>query len=237
MMRRSKPQAYLLLGRVSNLPTVWTNALAGATLTGVVLHVGPMVLMALALSCIYCGGMWMNDACDAIPDAAARTDRPIPSGDVTLREVWIGTGVLWALGLALLWFSGARATAWLWTSVLLAAIVDYNVRHKFDSLGPLAMGICRGTLYLIAAAVVGTLSIVVGVGAIVLAFYVLSLTFVGKTLGPRAGHVMPWLIAGISLIDAVVIITMAPAREWLWVIAAAAGFIATLTTQRVVSGT
>ena len=74
-------------------------------------------------------------------------------------------------------------------------------------------------------------------GATVMVLYVLSLTFVGKTLGPRAGQIMPWLIAGISLVDAVVILTMAPEAHLLWVLAAVAGFIATTAGQRVVSGT
>ena len=40
----------LVLGRVSNLPTVWTNALAGAALSGAMPGPGPMVLLLLALS-------------------------------------------------------------------------------------------------------------------------------------------------------------------------------------------
>ena len=34
MTGRTKPGAYLLLARVSNLPTIWTNVIAGAALTG-----------------------------------------------------------------------------------------------------------------------------------------------------------------------------------------------------------
>jgi hypothetical protein len=48
---------------------------------------------------------------------------------------------------------------------------------------------------------------------------------------------MPWLIAGISLVDALVIVTMAPGVPLLWVMVAVAGFVATLAAQRVVPGT
>ena len=148
MTRRSKPRAYLLLARISNLPTVWTNVLAGSLLAGVALHPGTVALVAVAISLIYCAGMWMNDACDAGADANARADRPIPNGDVSVREVWIGATLLAAIGLLLVWLSGARGGARAWSVVLIGAVAYYNVRHKADPLGPVAMGVCRGLVYL-----------------------------------------------------------------------------------------
>lgn len=237
MTRRSKPRAYLLLARVSNLPTVWTNVLAGSVLASAS-DVRAVALVAVAMSLLYSAGMWMNDACDAASDARARSDRPVPNGDVSRREVWIGTIVLAALGFAALAVSHVSASAMLWALVLCAAIAYYNVRHKTDALGPLAMGLCRGLLYIVAAsAASATVPLQVWFGAAVLTAYVLGLTFVGKTLGPRAGSVMPWLIAGISLVDALVILTMAPGVPLLWVMIAVAGFITTLAGQRVVPGT
>lgn len=238
MTRRSKPRAYLLLARVSNLPTVWTNVLAGSVLAGGVLNLHTIALVALAMSLIYTAGMWMNDACDAAPDARARADRPIPNGDVTVTEVWVGAAVLAVLGVVVLWISGAQSGARAWTVVLLAFIAYYNIRHKRDPFGPLAMGACRGVLYIVAAsAVASVVPPLAWLGGVVLTAYVLSLTWVGKTLGPRAGRVMPWLIAGISLVDALVIVTMAQGMPLLWVMVAVAGFVATLAAQRVVPGT
>ncbi|MEI6245581.1 MAG: UbiA family prenyltransferase [Acidobacteriota bacterium] len=238
MSRRSKLRAYLLLARISNLPTVWTNVLAGSLLAGAVLNVRAVTLVALAMSLIYSAGMWMNDACDAGADARARADRPIPRGDVTLAEVWAGVAALVVAGAALLWLAHPLAAAWPWSFVLLAAIAYYNVRHKRDAFGPLAMGICRGLLYVVSAsAVVAVVPAPVWFGAAVMILYVLALTLVGKTLGPRAGGVMPWLIAGISLVDALIIVTMAPGVQLLWVMVAVLGFIATLAAQRVVPGT
>jgi 4-hydroxybenzoate polyprenyltransferase len=238
MTRRSRPRAYLLLARVSNLPTVWTNVLAGSLLAGVAIHARSLLFLCASMSLIYCAGMWMNDACDAGADARARGDRPIPNGDVGVAEVWAGAVVLAAMGLMMLWLSGVRPGARAWTVVLLAAIAYYNIRHKGDPLGPLAMGVCRGLLYIVAAS---AMTVVVPTpawfGAAAIVLYVLALTLVGKTLGPRAGPVMPWLIAGISIVDAVIILTIAPGAQLLWVMAAVAGFIATLAAQRVVPGT
>ena len=42
---------YVRLGRVSNLPTVWTNVIAGAVLGGGALAGGSVVATAIAMSC------------------------------------------------------------------------------------------------------------------------------------------------------------------------------------------
>jgi 4-hydroxybenzoate polyprenyltransferase len=228
----------LLLGRVSNLPTVWTNVIAGGALAGAAMQPRLAFAVALAVSCWYTAGMWMNDACDAAVDAVQRSDRPIPNGDVTRREVWIGAGVLTLLGVVILWIAHGDLAAWPWVVFLWAAIAYYNVRHKADPFGPAAMGLCRGLIYVIAASALGqTRALPVWIGALVLIIYVLSLTWVGKTLGPRAGSVMPWLIAGISLVDALLIVTMAPMPALWWALAAIAGFFLTIAGQRVVPGT
>ena len=73
----------LRLGRVSNLPTVWTNALAGAALAaGGAPDLATVAWAALALTLFYEGGMWLNDAFDAEIDARERANRPIPNGEI-----------------------------------------------------------------------------------------------------------------------------------------------------------
>ena len=79
----------LRLGRVSNLPTVWTNMLTGLVLAGGSL-VDPRILpLLIALSLFYVGGMYLNDAFDAELDAKERPERPIPSGQISARTVFI----------------------------------------------------------------------------------------------------------------------------------------------------
>ena len=77
MVRSQSLTPYLLLGRVSNLPTVWTNTLAGATLAGAAVTPGRLVLLAAAFSLLYTGGMYLNDAFDREVDARERPERPI----------------------------------------------------------------------------------------------------------------------------------------------------------------
>src|SRR4051794_17851653 len=97
----AKWRIYLRLGRVSNLPTVWSNTLAGIVLAGYQpthdLFATPVlfVWLALAMSLLYVGGMFLNDAFDQEIDAKERPERPIPSGLVSSSEVYsIGFGLL-----------------------------------------------------------------------------------------------------------------------------------------------
>ena len=111
-MPRSQSQGltpYLLLGRVSNLPTVWTNTLAGCALAGAAVGPGRLALLALAFSLLYTGGMYLNDAFDRESDARERPERPIPSGRIGARPVFaIGFALLAAGVLGVAAASGGR---------------------------------------------------------------------------------------------------------------------------------
>jgi 4-hydroxybenzoate polyprenyltransferase len=234
--RRPRWRAYLLLARLSNLPTVWTNVLAGLTLAGGGVAWPLFAHVAAAMSLMYTGGMFLNDAFDRDVDAARRSDRPIPSGDVRAPTVFIAGFALLAAGLAAMAAGRFAPQAILWTLGLAAAIVYYDYRHKRDPLGPVVMGICRGLVYCVAAAsVVPAVPPRVMVAAAAMTAYVVALTWVAKRAGPSAGWLIPVLIAGISLVDAAFIGLSGggAARASL----AAAAFVLTLLLQRVVPGT
>src|SRR4029079_5217114 len=80
---RSRPRAYVMLARFSNLPTIWTNVLAGTMVAGAALIAADFATLALAISAFYTAGVFLNDAFDREFDARLRPDRPIPAGDVT----------------------------------------------------------------------------------------------------------------------------------------------------------
>src|SRR5581483_3370517 len=91
----------LILGRTSNLPTVWSNCLAGWWLGGGGNYYRLPALLA-GTTLLYLGGMFLNDAFDARFDSQYRRERPIPSGRITVQEVWqYGFGLL-AAGLIML---------------------------------------------------------------------------------------------------------------------------------------
>jgi hypothetical protein len=178
---------YLRLGRVSNLPTVWTNVLAGVALAGVSVAPGPLAFLALALSLFYIGGMYLNDAFDREIDARERPERPIPSGLVKATTVFAAGYGLLAAGLAAL----VAEAAWTgrrgyWSTILsglalAGLIVFYDARHKANPWSPLLMGLCRVLVYATAAfAVAGRLGAAVVMGAAVLLSYLIGLTYVAK---------------------------------------------------------
>lgn len=231
MARRSRPRAYLLLSRVSNLPTVWTNVLAAYVLAHASTQSLPLAVAAASL--FYVGGMFLNDAFDASFDARARADRPIPNGDVPRSEVFaIGFGLLFA-GELLLALLPHPAPALLWGAGLALAIVIYDYQHKGNAYGPVIMGACRALVYAAAAAgAIGQVTRPVAMAAGLMWAYIVGLTVVAKTSGK--GHLVPWLLAGICLIDAAII---AAAGAPSLALVAAAGLVLTLLFQRVVPGT
>ena len=83
------------LGRVSNLPTVWTNVLAATVLAGGDWQNLRTAIVLVAMSLFYVGGMYLNDYFDRAIDARERPTRPIPAGDVS-------AGMVAAIGFALL---------------------------------------------------------------------------------------------------------------------------------------
>jgi UbiA prenyltransferase family len=284
----------LRLGRVSNLPTVWTNTLAGIVLAGGSVSDPKTLPLILALSLFYVAGMYLNDAYDAETDARERPDRPIPAGEVSSETVFTAGFGMMALGLVLLAWVGYGAAGGTGLGPIMgglglgAAIVMYNRRHKDNPLSPVLMGICRMLVYVTAGlAVADELPPALPTGALLLLCYLIGLTYVAKqeTLGevrnlwpllflgapavyalamaldhPSAAvlslafvlwvGVALWflrrrqpgdvpravisLIAGISLLDAVLIAgTGNLGIAWLAVL----GFVLTLVLQRFVAGT
>lgn len=242
--RRPRWRAYLLLARVSNLPTVWSNVLAGLAAAGAVAGwpglfgsagSGTVLRLCLGVSLMYTAGMFLNDVADEAFDRQHRPDRPLARGEVNRTEVLILGSLLLAAGIATsAWGTAPRSLPWLAT--LGAAIVYYDQRHKQNPLGPLVMGICRGLVYCVAAAVAtGAVPIQVLVAAATLTAYVVGLTVVARRLGPAGGPAVPWLLAGISLVDALVVLACGGGP---WVAGVAAlGFPLTLAFQRLVPGT
>ena len=175
----------LRLGRVSNLPTVWTNAAAGIVLA----EVDPVSLAGLgmmaALSALYIAGMYLNDAFDAEADRISRPGRPIPSGAASRAAVFgIGLGLMAAgvgAGTAIGLSHRTALHAFAAGSALAVAILTYDRWHKGNPLGPLLMGLCRALAYITAAAAtVQSVPAAVLWAAITTVSYLVGLTYAAK---------------------------------------------------------
>lgn len=168
----------LVLGRISNLPTVWSNCLAGWLIGGSG-EWRAFLQLALGASLLYVGGMFLNDACDESFDRQHRTERPIPSGSISGRTVWVLSYVALGAGALLLVFLG-RALI-LPALGLLACIVFYDVVHKQTVYAPVLMAGCRFLLYVVAgAAALGGTSARLLWCAGALAAYIVGLSFIAR---------------------------------------------------------
>lgn len=235
--KRSRTKAYLQLCRVSNLPTIWTNVLVGSLLSGGRVTVYLYLLLALSLSGFYLAGMVLNDLCDCEHDRQFRPSRPIPSCRVSERAAFILTIVLFAAGFGPLAFAPSLYGA-LAAVPLSVAIVHYDHHHKQNPFSVLLMGSCRFLVYAVAAyAVSGRLApLVVAAGATQFLYIVLLSLFAryeNSRQEPFSFPVMPVLLAGISIVDGIVLaFLLAP----IWILAGAGGFVLTLAGQRYVRG-
>jgi 4-hydroxybenzoate polyprenyltransferase len=196
----------LALGRVSNLPTIWTNVLAAAVLSGATLDPLAIVTTALALSSFYCGGMFLNDAFDRDVDAVERPDRPIPSGRATARQVFVLGILQLTIGVLALWATAsARGTnpafALAGGALLAGAIVTYDAAHKRNPFAPWIMGLCRALVYICTAAVLandprwpGVLS-----AAFALTTYTAGVTYVARVEATgRASRAWPLTLVAVA---------------------------------------
>jgi len=190
----------LVLGRVSNLPTVWSDCLAAWLLCG-----GGdwrrFGLVCLGTTLLYTGGMFLNDAFDVEFDRRYRPERPILSGQVSLRNVWM-LGFAWLLlGLMVIAPMGAAAAAL--GAALAGLILLYDAVHKRTVLAPVLMGGCRFLVYWVAAsaAQAGGNS-AVSWCALALGLYIVGLSYLarGESTGARSGRwFVPLLFAPVGV--------------------------------------
>ena len=168
----------LRLGRISNLPTVWSNCLAGWWLGGGG-NFWKLPFLLLGTSVLYTGGMFLNDAFDADFDQQRRPERPIPSGKISIQLVWrLGFGQLGA-GVFLLLFCSQMSGG---AAILLAlCILLYNFSHKIFTASPWLVGACRFWIYVIAGATgAGGLNGWPIFCGMALALYVAGLSFIAR---------------------------------------------------------
>ncbi len=168
----------LILGRVSNVPTVWSNCFAGWLLAG-----GGdwdrFLLLTFAATSFYVGGMYLNDAFDATFDQQHRPERPIPSGAIRVETVW-AWGFGW-LGLGVVCVFGFGETTIICALMLVVTILVYDAIHKIFAFSPVLMAACRFFLVLLAAS--ASRNGITGLAiwtALALAAYIVGLSFLAR---------------------------------------------------------
>jgi 4-hydroxybenzoate polyprenyltransferase len=158
-----KVKTLLVLGRVSNLPTIWTNCLAAAIVTGAQFSLNfdkSLLLLSgllASLSLLYYGGMCMNDAIDAEWDHQHQNMRPIVKGDIKQGTVYFLAFITMVIGFMGVGLLGQSMHSWLAAVFLIFAIISYNITHKSFRFASVIMGMCRFGVYLAVGVVIDNL--------------------------------------------------------------------------------
>jgi hypothetical protein len=195
-------RALAVLGRASDLPTVWSNCLAGWRLGGGG-NFAKLPLLFFGLGALYTGGMFLNDACDTGLNHQRHANHPVPAGAISPPTVW-RWGLAW-LGLGTLCLVAVGKTTGALTLALLLCLVIYDATHKVITASPWLMGTCRFGIYVIAgsAGVRGVNGWPIWCG-VALALYMIGLGCVARRESVR-GSVPYWPLA---LLAAPVVLAM-----------------------------
>lgn len=230
-------KGYLRICRISNLPSVWTNVLCA-----VVLAVGEFswrayLPAALGLSCHYLAGMCLNDVRDAAYDSLHRPSRPIPSGAVSPRGAWVLLILLFAAGTLTLLGAPFRQGFYA-AFLLIILIVWYNFDHKRNPFSVLLMAACRFMVFAVASlAATGGMSVVVILAGGIQFSYIVCLSLVARYENSRTTSfsfpVIPFMLAGISLLDGVMLAVSAQPR---WLLVGIGGALPMLAGQKYFRG-
>jgi len=172
------------LGRVSNLPTVWTNTLAAfafvsATPSGFYLFVA-----LLTFSLFYLGGMFFNDAFDAQWDREHDIQRPIVKGETDVREVsYFAIAFFFsALCLLLIIAEPSQKMATFFAAIaLISGILLYDWKHKQWAHSAWLMGACRLLLYLSAALLIAPANLLLWLAGLSLMAYIAGITYLARS--------------------------------------------------------
>ncbi len=143
---------YIELIRPANVVTALADVLAGYGIAGLSDHAA-LPWLLVSTSCLYAGGVVLNDVFDRDLDRLERPERPIASGRVSVAAAaWFGA-VLLAAGIVAA--AMATLTAALVATAIAGFVLLYDAWGKRQGLfGPVNMGICRGLNLLLGVAAV-----------------------------------------------------------------------------------
>jgi 4-hydroxybenzoate polyprenyltransferase len=143
---------YIELIRPANVVTALADVLAGYGIAGLSHHAAVPWLL-VSTSCLYAGGVVLNDVFDRDLDRVERPERPIPSGRVSVAVAAQFGAALLIVGMVTA--AMATGTAGLVAAAIAGFVLLYDAWGKRQwLLGPVNMGICRGLNLLLGVAAV-----------------------------------------------------------------------------------
>lgn len=140
-------RAIMVLGRVPNLPTIWSNCLAGWLLSGGG-SAGAFTVLWWGATFLYLGGVFLNEVCATDEDWAHRNESPIAAGIISRETVLFLSLGFFGFGSLLLVTLGTP-TAFIVVLIVVNSVL-YSLTHRWILISPLLITIGRFLLYLLA---------------------------------------------------------------------------------------
>ena len=172
--------------RPANIVTSVADVLAGVAISGYAVNenfsvrdISPILLLTLSTIGLYGGGVVFNDVFDAKLDSVERPERPIPRGDVSIKEgVFLGS-ILLTIGVVAALF--VNIVSFLLSVSIVIAALFYDKWSKHHSIaGPLNMGFCRGLNLLLGISVVSSSVVGWWFVPIVPVLYIAAITMISR---------------------------------------------------------
>ncbi len=132
-------------GRLLRFPNLFTapwDPVCGFLIAGGAVHPEKLGYLAVAALCAYAFGLVTNDIADLKTDTAERPSRPLPSGEISMKEASIAAVALCIVALELTSFAGNYTCFGM--MLLLVVILLYNYcGRKSALLSAALMALCR----------------------------------------------------------------------------------------------
>lgn len=142
--------AMLQLMRPANIITAIADVIAGIAIAGFLApnvislqYTTPIILLCIATSGLYAGGIIFNDVFDIEDDKTNRPERVIPSGRLTLKEAKTLGITVFTIGIVTAFIVSSLSGILAIAITILALLYDKYAKHH-SVLGPINMGLCRG---------------------------------------------------------------------------------------------
>ncbi|MEC3905672.1 UbiA-like protein EboC [Tamlana sp. 2201CG12-4] len=142
--------AVLQLIRPANIVTAIADIIAGIAISGflvpeiidqnIIFHI---ILLSIATSGLYGGGIVFNDIFDLKQDQLNRPERVIPSGRLSLNQAKILGIILFTIGISSAFLVSIHSGYIAISIMVFALLYDKYAKHH-TLFGPLNMGLCRG---------------------------------------------------------------------------------------------
>ena len=197
---------YVMLIRPANIITAISDILAGSAIAGYLVElytpsISKLTLLLLSTSCLYAGGIVFNDVFDINIDRSERPERPLPNGEISLKNAQIFGVTLFILGILFSYIVQFESGIIAFLISLMALI--YN-RYTKDYLvvGSLNMGFCRGLNLMLGMSILPRIiySNLIWICIIPIIFIAaITLTSKGEVLGNNKSAIFMALILDITV--------------------------------------